>query len=95
MDAKEATTRAKEHILDIFGEEGLADIGIESAVRTSVQGRDSWQVTISFTRPWNRRGNLASIMRESGGLRAYKAVAISNEDGTVLSLTDGAREPVA
>ena len=95
MDAKEATTRAKQHIRDIFREEGLADIGIESAVRTSVQGQESWQVTISFTRPWNRRGNLATLMREPGGIRAYKAVAISDEDGTVLSLTEGARERVA
>ncbi len=95
MDAKEATVKAKDHILDIFGDEGLADIGIESAVPTSVKGQDSWQVTISFTRPWNRRGNLAAVMRDQGGLRACKAVVISNEDGTVLSLTEGTRERVA
>lgn len=95
MEVKEAVQIAKRHIADVFEGEGIADVGLEEAVRTGSHDESTWKITISFTRPWNRRGNLAAVMRDQGTLRAYKAVNISDSDGAVLSLTEGARPRVA
>ena len=95
MEVKEAVQIAKQHIADVFEGEGIADVGLEEAVRAGPHGESEWKITISFTRPWNRRGNLAAIMRDQGTLRAHKTVVISDSDGAVLSLTEGERPRVA
>ena len=95
MEVKEAVQIAKRHIADVFEGEGIADVGLEEAVRTGARDETAWKITISFTRPWNRRGNLAAVMRDQGTLRAYKTVVINDVDGEVHSLTEGARPRVA
>ena len=95
MEVKEAVQIAKRHIADVFEGEGIADVGLEEAVRTGPLDETTWKITVSFTRPWNRRGNLAAVMRDQGTLRAYKTVLINDLDGAVLSLTEGARPRVA
>ena len=92
MNAKEAIGIAKRHVADMFEGEGLADIGLEEVVHADSPG--SWRVTVSFTRPWNRRGNLAAVLHDQGTLRSYKDVTISESDGSVVSVTERVRTAV-
>jgi len=82
MDVKEAVQVAKDYIIDLFGEEGIVDVGLEEV---DFDESDNWIVTIGFSRSWNR--NIGSVL---GGQvsRSYKAVRIQDEDGRVLSVKD-------
>lgn len=82
MNVKEAVRVAKAHIIDLFEEEGIVDVGLEEV---DFESSDTWVVTIGFSRPWNR--TVGSVM---GGRpsRSYKAVRIQDVDGEVLSVRD-------
>ena len=81
MDTKQAVQQAKEYVIDLFADEDIADVGLEE-----VKFDDSlnvWEITIGFTRPWNRRGlaNLPFVER-----RSYKIIRISDADGQAISV---------
>ena len=82
MDVKDAVQVAKDYITDLFGEEGLVDVGLEE-VDVDLSG--NWIVTIGFSRSWDR--NIGSVLSGAGS-RSYKAVMIQDEDGKVLSVKD-------
>lgn len=84
MDVKEAVQVAKNYVIDLFGEEGIVDVGLEEV---DLDQLENWVVTIGFSRPWNR--NIGSVL---GGQvsRSYKAIRIQDEGGKVLSIKDRA-----
>ena len=87
MGAKEAVRAAKEHIADLFQDEGVMDVGLEE-----LDYRDGdpgvWEITIGFRRVWRGPdpiGNPLAVLSGRTSPRTYKIVRIS-DDGEVLSL---------
>ena len=87
MGAKEAVRAAKEHIADLFQDEGVMDVGLEE-----LDYRDGdpgvWEITIGFRRVWKGSdpvGNPLAVLSGRTSPRTYKIVRISDE-GEVLSL---------
>ena len=82
MEAKEAVQTAKQYVWDLFGDEGVAEIGLEE-----IEGApgEFWKITIGFSRDWDR--NLSSVL---GGQRSrsYKVIRVNDKDGRVLSIKD-------
>lgn len=84
MDVKEAVQVAKDYVIELFGEEGIVDVGLEEI---DFDQLDNWVVTIGFSRPWNR--NIGSVLGGQAS-RSYKTVRIQDGDGRVLSVKDRA-----
>lgn len=86
MNVKEVVTHAKQHVLDLFAEESLTNVGLEE-VELDEQANE-WVVTIGFSRPWDEpRNALAALAAPSAyARRAYKIVRVSNANGTILSI---------
>lgn len=85
MNVKEAVAQAKAHILDLFAEENLTNVGLEEVEYEDQSGE--WIITIGFSRPWDApRNTLAVLAAGTGPRRAYKVVRISNNSGQVLSV---------
>lgn len=87
MGAKEAVRAAKEHVADLFRDEGVMDVGLEEL---DYRGADTgvWEITIGFRRVWkgpDPLGNPFAILSGRTSPRTYKVVRISDE-GEVLSL---------
>jgi hypothetical protein len=82
MDAREAVRSAKRYIQDIYSDENPANIGLEEV---EFDGH-SWHVTIGFSRPWELEGGILNPFVKLEPKRSYKLVAISDEDGKILSV---------
>lgn len=82
MNVKEAVARAKQYVKDLFGEEGISNVGLEEV---DFDGT-CWSVTIGFSRPWNQGvgGGLASLV--SAVSRDYKIVKVEDDTGEILSV---------
>ena len=84
MNVKEAVRAAKSYVADVFGEEGLTNLGLEEVERD--EGAGAWRVTVGFSRPWNSvRNPLTAITGDAAPRRTYKVVSI-RDDGEVLSV---------
>ena len=84
MDVKQAVQTAKQHIADIFADESITNVGLEE-VEFNELAR-VWEITIGFSRPWSRPGD---VMRALGGgeaARTFKTVRIEDESGRVESI---------
>jgi hypothetical protein len=80
MDAHTAVELAKNHITDLFGQEGLSNLGLEEVEYDDA--REQWLITVGFSRSWDNQGALAS----TGYIkRTYKVVTI-DKDGKALSV---------
>lgn len=84
MDVKEAVKLAKEHILDLFSEEDIRNLGLEE-VEFNEEAKE-WLITLGFSRPWNEPESLNNIARAVAQLRSdqllqrsYKVVRISDD----------------
>ena len=86
MNVKEVVTHAKQHVLDLFAEEKLTNVGLEE-VELDEQANE-WIVTIGFSRPWDEpRNTLAALAAPSVyARRAYKVVRVANANGAILSV---------
>jgi hypothetical protein len=86
MDVKEAVQLAKSRIVELFGDEGVTNVGLEEIEHDDL--KDEWQVTIGFSRPWDKPTNaLAAIGQEIGvRSRSYKVVRIDDHGGKVISV---------
>jgi hypothetical protein len=89
MNIKEVVATAKSHIVDLFGEEGIANIGLEEIVPdpnfADSEDERVWHITIGFSRQWDAQGAFgiaAGLPRN----RVYKIVDILDSDGRVLSV---------
>jgi hypothetical protein len=87
MNVKEAVKLAKEHILDLFDEENLANLGLEEV--TFNEREQEWVVTLGFSRPWDEpRNALASVAQGMTPHRSYKIVRISDAGNDVISINN-------
>lgn len=85
MEVKQAVEIAKNHILDLFANEGLSNLGLEEVEFDDVSG--VWNVTVGFSRPWDKlSGAFAAIAQAANPTRSYKVVKINDDSGRVLSV---------
>lgn len=85
MNVKDAVTYAKQHVLELFEDEKLTNVGLEEVEIDETA--NEWIVTIGFSRPWDEpRNSLASLTSSAFPRRAYKIVRIANANGAVLSV---------
>ncbi|HJV42333.1 MAG TPA: hypothetical protein VJ655_11945 [Caulobacter sp.] len=85
MDVKEAVSKAKAHVADIFSDEQPTNIGLEEVMFDDRAG--AWKITIGFSRPWNTVKNALTALTGSVDTgRTLKVLTISNDDGRVLSI---------
>ena len=85
MDVKEAVRTAKKHIAELFTDETIENIGLEEVVFNDTS--NNWEVTIGFSRPWQKNSLAAALGNQPPG-RSYKLVCINDDSGKVLSLKD-------
>lgn len=89
MDVKEAVTKAKAHLEELVGDEGLFNVGLEEVEYDTDEntGDGLWLVTLGFSRPWNSTKSAYSVITgEEVAKRAYRTLAINDSDGTVISV---------
>ncbi len=87
MDVKQAVKTAKTYLADLMADEGIENLGLEEVEFDQVA--QQWNVTIGFSRPWDRKNSLAAALTEYGRSdRSYKIVSINDADGRVGSLKD-------
>lgn len=85
MDVKQAVAVAKQHVLDLFAEEKVTNLGLEE-VEFDEQTRE-WIVTLGFSRPWDEpRNALAALAQTPYIRRTYKVVQISDPLERVLAV---------
>ena len=81
MEMRDAVQKAKTHVFELFDDEGIADVGLEEIALSG----DYWEVTIGFSRAWDR--SVGSAL--SGKLsRSYNLLLVNNEDGSIGSVRD-------
>jgi hypothetical protein len=82
MDVKEAVKLAKEHVLDLFAEENISNLGLEEVEYDN--NAQEWIVTLGFSRPWDEpRNTLASLAESNLPHRSYKIVRIYDQSEMV------------
>ena len=87
MEVKEAARAAKTYLIDIFSDEGITNVGLEEVQFDELS--KAWNITIGFSRPWDHKNTLVAALGSDGRPnRSYKVIRISDDDGSVLSLTD-------
>lgn len=86
MNVKEAVKLAKDHILDLFSDEEISNLGLEE-VEFDYDSH-VWHVTIGFSRPWDTPPNaLAAIQQQlSTPRRTYKVVSIQDKTCEIQSI---------
>jgi hypothetical protein len=83
MDVKEAVKRAKDHIVELFADENLSNVGLEEV---EFDGEfDEWVVTIGFSRPWDVPAQRV-LFQPASTPRSYKVLRISNKLNEVVSV---------
>lgn len=90
MDLRDAVKLAKQHVLELFAEEGVANLGLEAADFDD-QARE-WQVAVGYSRsPGEPRNSPAAAASGNVPRRVFKVVRISDDTDQVLSVEH--REP--
>lgn len=85
MDAKDAIATAKQYVADLFGEEGIINMGLEELS----YDLDIWEVTIGFSRPWNvKRDALSAVTGTTVLKRSFKELKISDADKRLIEIRD-------
>ena len=82
VDVKGAAQVAKAYIIDLFADEHIQHGGLEEVKFN--QGANVWDITIGFSRPWDR-STLGPIIPNPAH-RSYKMVRINDKDGEVMSV---------
>jgi hypothetical protein len=90
MNAKEAIQRAKTYVADIFGDEGVINIGLEEL--SFDDSSQKWDVTVGFSRQWDSLNSpfASALSTPPKYSRTYKIVEVSNTDGAVLGVKNRA-----
>lgn len=85
MDVKHSVAIAKQHIADLFAEEGARNVGLEEVEFDDEQG--VWIVTVGFSRPWDEPKNTFAVLAgDNQTKRSYKVVRLLDDDGQVISV---------
>jgi hypothetical protein len=82
MDVKAAVALAKNHITDLFAQEGLTNLGLEEVEYD--EAREQWRITVGFSRRWDHPGG-GTLFTTDGITRTYKVVII-DKDGKAMSV---------
>lgn len=91
MNVKQAVSRAKMYVADLFEDENPSNLGLEEVELDSES--NEWVVTVGFSRPWDEpRNALAALASGPAPRRGYKVVRISNDSEEVVSVKN--RDPV-
>ena len=88
MDAREAVQAAKQYIAELFEGEPLMNVGLEEVVYED--GSEEWEITLGFSRDWNRKSPIFPSTDEASQKRYYKLIRIDDETGKVNSVTNRA-----
>lgn len=89
MEIKTVVRRAKQHIGELFDEEGAKNIGLEEIEFDDRSG--TWRVTVGFSRPWNRDfdspgSSLKELIEGTPRIRDMKVVTLDDTEGKILSV---------
>ena len=85
MDAKSAVLIAKNYVMNLYNEEKISNLGLEEVKYDS--GMKQWRITLGFSRPWDYPVSvLVPEWRTRPDARSFKAVAIDDSSGLVLSI---------
>lgn len=85
VDVKTAVVKAKEYVIELFGDGPITNVALEEVERDEMQG--IWRITIGFNRPAtsNSIAAVGALMRGENGIRVYRIVTLDN-DGRMLSV---------
>ena len=86
MDARTAITLAKNYVAEVFEPEGAFNIGLEELRFDDREAK--WEVTVGFSRPWDRPIGVNVSLSGSGPRRSFKLIEISDATGRVLGMMD-------
>ncbi len=78
MDVLEAVSTAKKHILKVFEDEKILNLGLEEAF--FAESQSAWHITLGFSRFWDNHKVFAQILHPSLLKREYKIVEIPEND---------------
>lgn len=78
MDVRQAVKIAKQHIVDLYADEQLTNLGLEE-VEFDDQA-NVWNVTVGFSRPWQTATAFAEAPR------SYMQVVIPDAGGSVKAV---------
>ena len=86
MDVKDAVAQAKQHVTELFSDEGIQNLGLKEVDHDDIRG--IWNITLGFSRPWDQpHGALAAIAGQTAyARRAFEVVQIHEGTGRVLSV---------
>ncbi len=79
MEVKQAVEVAKNHVIELFSSEGIANLGLEEVEKKGTY----WNITIGFSRPWD--SNIGAVLSGARS-RTYKTILVNDEDGRILSV---------
>ena len=83
MDVKQAVQMAKEHVVEIFADEPIENVGLEEVEFDELN--KVWAVTIGFSRYWGRpRDNIIRALGTTA--RDFKIIRIEDVSGRVQSV---------
>lgn len=85
MDVREAISKAKEYVAEVFHDDGPRNIGLEEVRFDDTQ--KVWLITVGFSRPWDSP-KLFVLGREVDLRRTYKIVRIDDNEGSIVSVTN-------
>ena len=83
MVATEAVQAAKKHILNLYKDEPIVNVGLEE-LEFADKAPGVWEVTIGFSRRWQGGSGSGAVFGPSDD-RTYKTVRI-RDDGTLISV---------
>ena len=84
MDVKQAVRTAKEHVVELFADEPIENVGLEEVEFDELN--QVWAITIGFSRFRGDRSDDNVIVRALRNQRDFKIVRIEDETGRVQSL---------
>lgn len=89
MEIKTVVRRAKDHIGELFTEEGARNIGLEEIEFDGTS--NTWRVTVGFSRPWDRDFDspvqtMKEILEGAPRIREMKVVTLDDTEGKILSV---------
>ena len=93
MDVKQAVQAAKEYVLNLYDDEDITDVGLEEVEFVGDPSAvfpepGHWQITIGFSRPWDKAKAVPLRIAELRRPRSFKVVSVNDTNGKVISLKD-------
>ncbi len=85
VDVKTAIANAKQWLVNVMQEEGVANVGLEEVEFDEEHGL--WLITLGFSRPWNSVKNaFTAISGDPAASQSYRVFAVRDPDGVVVSM---------